>query len=71
MGPGGVARGEALGPLEGGLPRWRAGTERLPRRNEVEEGAARGEASTLSVAALELERDAWADLVRSLEAEGR
>ena len=77
VGPGGVARGAALEGLEGGVPRWRAGTERLPGRGRG--GAAHGEGEGegegdsergrgLSVAALELERDAWAGLVRALEA---
>ncbi|GAA5999286.1 uncharacterized protein JCM10292_001731 [Rhodotorula paludigena] len=64
VGPGGVARGEALRPLEGGVPIWRSGTERLPREGKREENE---KERVLSVAALEVERDAWADLVRSLE----
>ncbi|GJN92967.1 hypothetical protein Rhopal_006012-T1 [Rhodotorula paludigena] len=64
VGPGGVARGEALRPLEGGVPVWRSGTERLPREGKREENETE---RVLSVAALEVERDAWAGLVRSLE----
>lgn len=75
VGPGGVARGAALEGLEGGVPRWRAGTERLlgRGRGEAAHGEGEGEGDSergrgLSVAALELERDAWAGLVRALEA---
>ncbi|GAA5846223.1 hypothetical protein JCM9279_005864 [Rhodotorula babjevae] len=78
VGPGGVARGTALEGLEGGVPRWREGTERLPGRERRGEGRGRGRGREddseraggrgLSVAALELERDAWAGLVMALEA---
>ncbi|GAA5906403.1 hypothetical protein JCM8208_004647 [Rhodotorula glutinis] len=80
VGPGGVARRGALEGLEGGVPWWRAGTERLPpgRASGAGRGRGRGgegddergpaEGRGLSVAALELERDAWSGLVRALEA---
>ncbi|GAA6056831.1 hypothetical protein JCM3770_003591 [Rhodotorula araucariae] len=65
VGPGGVAAASLLAPLSGGLPVWRGSTERLPEKGQVQHGS---EGTKLSVAALELERDAWADLVRALEA---
>ncbi|BGP50148.1 hypothetical protein JCM10450v2_006059 [Rhodotorula kratochvilovae] len=65
VGPGGVAAASLLGPLSGGLPAWKGSTERLPAKEPVRKE--NGE-TKLSVAALELEREAWADLVRALEA---
>lgn len=64
VGPGGVALADLLRPLEGKVPLWDGKTERVQRGAA---GDAQDEARP-SVAALELEREAWADLVRSLEA---
>lgn len=63
VGPGGVALADLLKPLEGKVPLWDGKTQRV--REEAREAQAE---ERLSVAALELEREAWADLVRSLEA---
>ncbi|BGP26244.1 mediator complex, subunit Med11 [Rhodotorula toruloides] len=62
VGPGGVAFAELLKPLEGQVPLRDGNTQR------VRETAGEVQAEErLSAAALELEREAWADLVRSIE----
>jgi hypothetical protein len=60
VGVGGVALGELLKPLEGKKAEWN-GT------GQEEEGK-EPEGERVSVAALELEKEAWEEVVKSLEA---
>ncbi|GAA5886643.1 hypothetical protein JCM6882_005842 [Rhodosporidiobolus microsporus] len=67
VGVGGVALGELLNPLDPARVGWDGKGER-ERVQREEEGKAEG-GEKVSVAALELEREAWAEVVRRLEAE--
>ncbi|GAA5825336.1 hypothetical protein JCM11251_006941 [Rhodosporidiobolus azoricus] len=66
VGVGGVALGDLLKPLDPGKVEWDGKGDRVGQEEGQE---SKGEGGKVSVAALELEREAWADIVRRLEAE--
>ncbi|GAA5872718.1 hypothetical protein JCM8547_006324 [Rhodosporidiobolus lusitaniae] len=63
VGVGGVALADLLRPLEPGRTRWKGGSKREVAEEEGQ--AERG--GKKSVAALELEKEAWEEVVRTLE----
>ncbi|GAA6037404.1 hypothetical protein JCM8097_008552 [Rhodosporidiobolus ruineniae] len=67
VGVGGIALGDLLKPLQAGEARWDGGTARGGK--EAGEKAKGEEKPKVSVAALEMERDAWAEVVKVLEAQ--
>lgn len=66
VGVGGVALGELLKPLGGGEVRWRGTTGKKEGESEGERDDEGGR-GRLSVAALELEKEGWEEVVRALE----
>ncbi|BGP18203.1 hypothetical protein JCM10213_007831 [Rhodosporidiobolus nylandii] len=62
VGVGGVALADLLKPLPAGAAEW-AGAPRVRKQDQEEK-----QGEKVSVQALELEREAWAEVVRSLEA---
>ncbi|GAA6019235.1 hypothetical protein JCM10207_005047 [Rhodosporidiobolus poonsookiae] len=64
VGVGGVALGDLLAPLPAKKAEWDGKGERIAAKEEQEKGEKRPK---VSVAALELERDAWREVARSLE----
>ncbi|GAA5985370.1 hypothetical protein JCM11641_006379 [Rhodosporidiobolus odoratus] len=61
VGVGGVALEDLLKPLQADASEWNGGS------NRVKEGAEKEQGGTKSVAALELEKEAWSEVVRLLE----